>query len=258
MHSEKNPGTAPLARSGYEAFIEVLTGGYMKLLHIIGARPQFIKYFPMEQAILKVGAAVENRVVHTGQHYDFHMSQIFFEELGLHEPDHHLGVGSGSHGRQTALVLERVESVLMKEWPDLVVVYGDTNSTLGGALAAAKLHIPVAHVEAGLRSFNKKMPEELNRIMTDYLSTWLFCPSKAAILNLAAEGFNVSGPHGYEHPDVDRPAVVFSGDVMCDMFLQALTIAQKRSRILDQLDLAPHTYSLLTLHRAENTDNPDT
>lgn len=240
----------------------------MKMLHIVGARPQFIKYFPIQQAIDRIRAGKESKkgslqesrpdhhgtapfahnllsltsiLVHTGQHYDYRMSQIFFDELGIRPPDYHLGVGSGSHGQQTALVMQRAEEVLVKEKPDIVVVYGDTNSTLGGALAAAKLKIPVAHVEAGLRSFNKKMPEEINRVLTDHVSTYLFCPSETAVANLHREG-------------LDR---VFNvGDVMYDMLLHALNVAEAKSRIHDQLGITPKIYDLLTLHRAETTDYP--
>ena len=195
----------------------------VKLLHIIGARPQFIKYFPIQQASVRAQAGgglnptvspLSSVLVHTGQHYDYRLSQIFFDELGIRPPDYHLDVGSGSHGRQTAMVLQRTEEVLIKEKPDIVVVYGDTNSTLGGALAAAKLHIPVAHVEAGLRSFNKRMPEEVNRVLTDHVSSYLFCPSETAVENLRREGFTNASPL---RPDSSRVFMV--GDVMYDMVL---------------------------------------
>jgi UDP-N-acetylglucosamine 2-epimerase len=232
----------------------------VKLLHIIGARPQFIKYFPIQQASARAmgsigldlnGSPLSSVLVHTGQHYDYRLSQIFFDELGIRPPDYHLEVGSGTHGRQTAVVLQRTEEVLIKEKPDIVVVYGDTNSTLGGALAAAKLHIPVAHVEAGLRSFNKKMPEEINRLLTDHISTYLFCPSETSVENLRREGFTTASP-----PTPDNSGVFLVGDVMYDMVLLALGLAKEKSDILNHLNLEPKGYDLLTLHRAENTDDP--
>ena len=236
----------------------------MKLLHIIGARPQFIKYFPVQEAILKEASRypIENRLIHTGQHYDYLMSKVFFDELGIRPPDYHLEVGSGNHGQQTALVLQRVEDILLKEKPDVTIVYGDTNSTLGGALAASKLHIPIAHVEAGLRSFNKAMPEEINRILTDHVSAVLFCPSKSAINNLQKEGFT----NIYNNGDLaevplscsltpDHPLIMNVGDVMYDILLHALDLAKQKSCILTELALAEEDYALLTLHRAENTDD---
>jgi len=227
----------------------------MKLLHIIGARPQFIKYFPVQQAIRAAEAnhSIENLVIHTGQHYDYRMSKIFFDELGIEEPDYHLEVGSGGHGQQTGLVMQRVENVLFKEQPDIMIVYGDTNSTLGGALDAAKMHIPVAHVEAGLRSFNKRMPEEINRILTDHVSTYLFCPSETAVENLRREGFAADQQEIRGH---DAPLILNVGDVMYDMLRYALVLAQQKSTILSALGLQEKQYILLTLHRAENTDDP--
>ena len=250
----------------------------VKLLHIIGARPQFIKYFPIQQAIDRARASMQlipamlrqaphhtpdpspitSLLVHTGQHYDYRMSQIFFDELGIRPPDYHLDVGSGSHGQQTALVQQRAEEVLIKEKPDIVIVYGDTNSTLGGALAAAKLHIPVAHVEAGLRSFNKRMPEEINRILTDHVSTYLFCPSEPAVENLCREGLTTNSSPLADNatPDIDHPLITQVGDVMYDMLLFAVVIAEEKSRIIDQRGITPKGYDLLTLHRAETTDDP--
>lgn len=225
----------------------------LKLLHIIGARPQFIKYFPIQQAMDRPQyktTAFSSVLVHTGQHYDYQMSQVFFDELGIRPPDYHLEAGSGNHGKQTALVIQKSEDVLLKEKPDIVVVYGDTNSTLGGALAAAKLHIPVAHIEAGLRSFNKKMPEEINRVLTDHISSYLFCPSQVAVDNLAAESI---ASKAVNH----EPYVFIVGDVMYDVLLHALSIANKKSKILGHLNLNPKQYNLLTLHRAENTDDAE-
>ncbi len=220
----------------------------MKLLDIVGARPQFIKVGPILRAVDTHNRehpqrAIQEILVHTGQHYDREMSQVFFEELGLKEPDYHLGVGSGTHAYQTGEMLKRIEEVLVKEKPDLVMVYGDTNSTLAGALAAAKRHIPVAHVEAGLRSFNKKMPEEINRVLTDHISDLLFCPTKTAVENLKREGIT-QGVH-------------LVGDVMYDSVLYNVQLAEKRSRILEHLRLRPKGYALATVHRAENTDTPE-
>ncbi|MBI5740636.1 MAG: UDP-N-acetylglucosamine 2-epimerase (non-hydrolyzing) [Nitrospirae bacterium] len=229
----------------------------MKIVNIIGARPQFIKYVPVSKAIEKINASghpVRDVLVHTGQHYDYSMSKIFFDELGIKEPDYHLGVGSGPHGMQTASVLQKTEEVCLQERPDIVVVYGDTNSTLGGALASAKLHVPIAHVEAGLRSFNKCMPEEINRILTDHISSVLFCPTNAAVDNLCREGFEVRAVNGGP-PHISSPLIINTGDVMYDALLYSLKIAEEKSSVLRDLDIAPKTYRVLTVHRAENTDN---
>jgi UDP-GlcNAc3NAcA epimerase len=241
----------------------------LTILHIVGARPQFVKYFAVANALKKLSGATDI-LVHTGQHYDYSMSKIFFDELGIKEPDFHLEVGSGRHGEQTAKILQRVEETLLKVKPDIVMVYGDTNSTLGGALAAAKLLIPVAHVEAGLRSYNRSMPEEINRIVADRLSTVLFCPSASAVTSLKKEGFENVICNGALFPedsngsdlgsyrmDVNRPLVVNVGDVMYDVLLRVSAIAEKRSTILGRLQLTPKNYFLFTLHRAENTDNED-
>ncbi|MCK4823011.1 UDP-N-acetyl glucosamine 2-epimerase [bacterium] len=242
----------------------------MKIANIVGARPQFIKYFPVSRAVQKSGNVIEDILIHTGQHYHYKMSMVFFDEFGIKEPDYHLGVGSGSHGEQTGKIIQNAEKVLLKEKPDLVLVYGDTNSTLGGSLAATKLNIPVLHVEAGLRSCNKYMPEEINRILTDHASTILFCPSKTAVNNLINEGFQNILNHTALVPlnyfsqsraelnrkiDKNSPRVVNVGDVMYDVLLYALDIAERRSRILEQLMLTKRSYYLLTVHRAENTDN---
>ncbi|MGA4577384.1 non-hydrolyzing UDP-N-acetylglucosamine 2-epimerase [Limisphaera sp. VF-2] len=212
----------------------------MKIVSIVGARPQFIKAWPVSRALRQAGHT--EILVHTGQHYDDAMSRVFFEELGLPEPDVNLGIGSGSHGEQTGRMLVALEPVLLQHRPDWVLVYGDTNSTLAGALAAAKLHLPLAHVEAGLRSFNKRMPEEINRVLTDHCSDLLFCPTQTAVENLAREGIT-RGVH-------------LVGDVMHEALLEARQIAAQRSRILDQLGLEPRSYFLVTVHRAENTDEP--
>lgn len=244
----------------------------MKIINIVGARPQFIKYFPVSEAINNFrktsGMVVQDILIHTGQHYDYSMSKIFFDEFGIREPDYHLGVGSGSHGAQTGQILQRVEDVLLKEKPDIVVVYGDTNSTLGGALAASKLHIPIVHVEAGLRSYNKYMPEEINRVLTDHISSVLICPTEAAVKNLRSEGFTniVNDGKLYEvfdekchkvMDDIANSLVVNVGDVMYDVLLYAIGIASKRSKIMEQLQVTSKDYCLLTIHRAENTDDQE-
>jgi UDP-N-acetylglucosamine 2-epimerase len=217
----------------------------MKIVTIVGARPQFIKAASVSRAIQKRNKEHDTQMtevmVHTGQHYDENMSQVFFDELEIRKPDYNLGVGSGSHGKMTGMMLEKIEEVLLKEKPDAVLVYGDTNSTLAGALAASKLHIPVGHVEAGLRSFNRQMPEEINRVLTDHVSSFLFCPTDTAVKNLKKEGIT---------------AGVFKvGDVMFDSFLFNKQLAEKKSIILSELGIKPKGYCLVTVHREENTTN---
>jgi UDP-N-acetylglucosamine 2-epimerase len=212
----------------------------MKIALVVGARPNFVKMAPISREIRR---RVQEVIIHTGQHYDYEMSRIFFDELNIPEPDYHLNVGSGSHGLQTAEMLKKIEEVLMKEKPDLVLVFGDTNSTLAGALAASKLNIRVAHVEAGLRSFDKTMPEEINRVLTDHCSDLLFCPTKTSVRNLEMEGIS--------------EGVYLTGDVMVDVLQEAIKIAEKRVNILDQLQLRSKEYYLATIHRAENTDNAE-
>lgn len=218
--------------------------GLFKLLSVVGARPQFIKAAALNRQLrqAETGGNIVDILLHTGQHYDKNMSKVFFEQLDIPEPDYNLGVGSGPHGQQTARMLEGTERVLLKERPDLCVVYGDTNSTLAGALAAAKLGIPVAHVEAGLRSYNRAMPEETNRVLTDHVSDLLFCPTQTAVDNLAKEGI-VNGVH-------------LVGDVMYDCLLyyrpKARAIAQST---LCSLGLSSKGYVLATIHRAENTSD---
>jgi UDP-N-acetylglucosamine 2-epimerase len=217
----------------------------MKILTVVGARPQFIKAAAVEHAFRdarKSDAAFQTVLVHTGQHYDYGMSQVFFEELGLPEPNYDLGIGSGTHGMQTGRMLEALESVLLAERPQCVLVYGDTNSTLAGALAASKLHIPVAHVEAGLRSFNRQMPEEINRVLTDHLSQWLFCPTPTAVENLEREGIH------------DGVAEV--GDVMHELVTKYAPL-NKLPAEWERRGIRPGGYALATIHRAENTDDAD-
>lgn len=213
----------------------------MNILSVVGARPQFIKAAAVSR-VLREAPGVREVLVHTGQHYDDNMSGVFFEELDIPRPDHHLGVGSGPHGRQTGRMLEALEEVVLREAPDWVLVYGDTNSTLAGALAAVKLHVPVAHVEAGLRSFNRRMPEEVNRVLTDHAADLLLVPTAVAGRNLAAEG-------------VAPERIRRVGDVMYDAALFYAERAEARSRILGQLGLSPGGYALATIHRAETTDD---
>jgi UDP-GlcNAc3NAcA epimerase len=212
----------------------------MKVLTVIGARPQFIKAAPVSSAL--AAERVEEILVHTGQHFDAKMSDVFFSEMSIPAPRHHLGVGGLSHGVMTGRMLEGLEGVLSQEKPDVVLVYGDTNSTLAGALAAVKMHIPVAHVEAGLRSFNMRMPEEVNRRLADHVSTLLLVPNDTAVSNLAAEGI--------------RQGVHKVGDVMYDAALHFLDPAKRHSKALDRLGLVRGEYVLATIHRAENTDDP--
>jgi UDP-GlcNAc3NAcA epimerase len=210
----------------------------VKIVSVVGARPQFIKCAPVSRALRK---RHEEILVHTGQHYDANMSEVFFTELAIPAPDYHLGVGSGTQGEQTGRMLAAIEGVLLAEEPDAALVYGDTNSTLAGALAAAKLNIPVAHVEAGLRSFDRSMPEEINRVLTDHASTLLFCPTKTAAANLAAEGIT-EGVH-------------LTGDVMVDALRYNIEVAERESAILGTLGLSEGAYSVATVHRAANTDS---
>jgi UDP-GlcNAc3NAcA epimerase len=209
-----------------------------KIASVVGARPQFIKAAPVSRAL---ASSFDEKIVHTGQHYDYGMSEVFFTELGIRMPDYNLGVGSGSHAEQTGKMMIELEKVFDSLNPDLVLVYGDTNSTLAGALTASKMQIPIAHVEAGLRSYNRAMPEEINRVITDQLSSVLLCPTVVAVKNLKKEGI-VGGVHNV-------------GDVMYDALLHNLKLARERSTILSQLDLKPGVYALATVHRAANTDN---
>ena len=215
----------------------------MKLVTILGARPQFIKASMVSMEIANY-EEINEVIIHTGQHFDENMSRIFFEEMGIPEPDYNLGVNSLSHGTMTGRQLEKIEKILIKEKPDRVLVYGDTDSTLAGALAAVKLHIPVAHIEAGLRSFNRKMPEEINRILTDHAADMLFAPTETAVNNLKHEGF-------------DDEKVYIVGDVMYDAALHFGNIADEKSSIIDDIELEKQSYVLCTVHRQENTDNPD-
>ncbi|MDM1304706.1 UDP-N-acetylglucosamine 2-epimerase (non-hydrolyzing) [Acinetobacter indicus] len=214
----------------------------MKVFTVIGARPQFIKAAVLSRALQIVGKQkITEVIVHTGQHYDSNMSDVFFTELGIPKPNYNLGIGGGSHGQNTGRMLEKIEELLIIEQPDIVLVYGDTDSTLAGALAAAKLNIPVAHVEAGLRSFNMQMPEEVNRILTDQISQILFCPTDLAITNLEREGFNKKSVHMFQVGDVMQDSAVYYAPY---------AIKPKGFSLVDGFILA-------TLHRAENTNNPE-
>jgi UDP-GlcNAc3NAcA epimerase len=212
----------------------------MKVMTILGARPQFIKAAPVSQALRTAG--IVEYLLHTGQHYDRQMSKVFFDELKIPTPDTNLEIGSGPHGQQTGRMIEAIEQQIMAEKPDSLLVYGDTNSTLAGALAAAKLHVPVAHVEAGLRSWNREMPEEHNRVLTDHCSDILFCPTQNAVRNLHDEGI--------------KKGVHLVGDPMLDACMHFLPIAKKKSTILKDHNLSPNEYFLTTLHRPSNVDDP--
>ncbi|MEI4197510.1 non-hydrolyzing UDP-N-acetylglucosamine 2-epimerase [Roseovarius sp. E0-M6] len=213
----------------------------MKIVTIIGARPQFIKAAVVSRRILS-RTDMEEVLVHTGQHYDDNMSDVFFKEMGIPAPKYHLGIGGVGHGAMTGRQLEAIETVLIDEKPDILIVYGDTNSTLAGALAAAKLNIPVAHIEAGLRGFDRRVPEEVNRVVTDHVSSWLFAPTEAAVEHLRQEG-------------IDPENVVLSGDVMYDAALVYGAEAEQKSDILDRLNLVSGDFRFCTTHRQENTDN---
>ncbi len=210
----------------------------MKIASVIGARPQFIKEAPLVRELRKEH---EELIIHTGQHYDYEMSRIFFSDLKIPEPDYNLGVGSGPHGKQTAEMLAKLESVFVKEKPDMVIVSGDTNTTLAGALAASKLKLRLAHIESGMRSFDKSMPEEINRILADHASDFLFCSTRIAVQNLMKEGISKN--------------VFNAGDVMIDAIRENIGIAEKKSNILDKLKLKGRKYVVATVHRAGNTDD---
>jgi UDP-GlcNAc3NAcA epimerase len=211
----------------------------MKIASIVGARPNFIKLSPVCKELKRCG--LDNIIIHTGQHYNYEMDRVFFDEMGIPTPDYHLGIGSGSHGFQTGEMLKEVERALVAEKPDAVIVFGDTNSTLAGGLAAAKLHIKCAHIEAGLRSYDRKMPEEINRVLVDHCSDLLLCPTRTAVENLAREGITKN--------------VYLTGDVMADAQMDCQRIAENKSHILESLKLKPKEYFLVTVHRASNTDD---
>ncbi len=225
----------------------------IKIVTIIGARPQIIKAAALSRSIKNsFSKEITEIIVHTGQHYDDEMSTVFFEELSIPKPNYNLNIGSANHGMQTAQMIKGIEDILIKECPNYIVLYGDTNSTLAGAIAASKIGIPVVHIEAGLRSFNKSMPEEINRIVCDHVSTLLFSPTKTGYKNLLKEGFEDN------HPPftIDNPGIYHCGDIMYDNTLYYSEIAEKKSKILQIHSLEPNNFLLGTIHRNNNTDDP--
>jgi len=226
----------------------------LKVLNIVGARPQIIKAAAISRAITNdFPDRFEEIIVHTGQHYDRELSDVFFDELEIKMPDFNLQVGSARHGRQTGLIMERIEDVMLSEKPDCVIIYGDTNSTLAAALAASKQHFPVVHIEAGMRSFNKQMPEELNRIVADHASTLLFAPTNTAFKNLMAEGFRPENVFPYS---INNPRVILTGDIMYDNSLFYAELAEKKKKSFFQnLEIEDGNYVLVTIHRDTNTDD---
>lgn len=227
----------------------------IKIVTIVGARPQIIKAAALSRAINdQFKNQISEVIVHTGQHYDHNMSQVFFDELRIPQPDINLNIGSASHGIQTAKMIQGIEKILHERKPNAIVLYGDTNSTLAGAIAASKIHVPVVHIEAGLRSFNKSMPEEINRIMCDHVSTLLFTPTKAGLTNLQNEGFELHRSKSYS---VDHPGVFHCGDVMYDNSLYFARMAETQSAIFNHFKTKPNQYILATIHRDHNTDQPE-
>lgn len=226
----------------------------IKLVTVIGARPQIIKAAALSRAIKNTfQKEIREVIVHTGQHYDENMSQVFFDELRIPQPDYNLNTGSGSHGKQTASMITGIEEILLKEKPNAIVLYGDTNSTLAGAIAASKIQVPVIHIEAGLRSYNKSMPEEINRIMCDHVSTLLFSPTRAGYENLLKEGFK----HNNQAPfNFDTPKIYHCGDVMYDNSLYFSPVAEEKTKVLKDNNLLSGKFILTTIHRNNNTDDP--
>ena len=225
-----------------------------KILTIIGARPQIIKAAAISRAIKNnFSTQIEELIIHTGQHYDNNMSEIFFEELGIPNPNYNLKVGSASHGQQTAKIIEGIENLILNENPDGIIVYGDTNSTVAAALAAGKLQLPIFHIEAGLRSFNKAMPEEINRILSDHISTLLFCPTQTAMNNLKREGFSLENKL---KASIDNPHSYLCGDIMFDNSLHFSAISDEKATIINEESLSEEKFILVTIHRNANTDEP--
>ncbi len=230
----------------------------LKIFTIVGARPQIIKSAAISRQVKTTfKGQIQETIIHTGQHYDENMSQVFFDEMEIPKPDFNLNIGSGTHGSQTARMIEGIEKLLLEHNPDALVIYGDTNSTLAGAIAASKIHVPVVHIEAGLRSFNKSMPEEINRILADNVSTLLFSPTKTGYTNLLIEGFEDTEKTGRKKFDKDHPGIFHCGDVMYDNTLYFSEIAEKRSKALEQNNLVADNFVLVTIHRDSNTDNPE-
>lgn len=225
----------------------------LRILTVIGARPQIIKSAALSRAVNgPFNGRIEESLLHTGQHYDGNMSQVFFDELGLPPAAMNLNIGSGSAGATTARMIEGIEAVLLRKEHDMLVIYGDTNSTLAGAIAASKVQVPVAHIEAGLRSFNKSMPEEVNRVMADHCSTWLFCPTETAVVNLEREGFK---REAQGHPTADQPHVMNCGDVMYDNTLHFSSMHDGLD-LFTRSGLEKEAYALVTVHRQQNADDP--
>ncbi len=226
----------------------------LKILNIVGARPQIIKASAISRAVAgEFADKIDEVIIHTGQHYDRELSEVFFDELEIRKPDHNLQVGSGRHGRQTGLILERIEEVILNEKPGCIVIYGDTNSTLAAALAASKQHYPVVHIEAGMRSFNKTMPEELNRIVADHASTLLFASTNTAFKNLMAEGFR---PENVAPYSINNPRMVLTGDIMYDNSLFYAGLAERKKHdFIDKMGLSGDEFVLVTIHREINTDD---
>jgi UDP-GlcNAc3NAcA epimerase len=227
----------------------------VKIVTVVGARPQFIKAAAISRAIRsQFGDQIKEVLLHTGQHYDPGMSQVFFEELGLPKEDYNLNVGSGTHAVQTAAIMIGVEEILLKEKPDYLLLYGDTNSTLAGAVAASKLHIPIIHIEGGVRSYYKGMPEEVNRVICDHLSTLIFVPTLSGVESLWREGFQKNNQPPFT---ADNPKVYHCGDIMYDNSLLLAEVAKKKSTVLDQHDLRAKKFALVTMHRPNNVDDPE-
>lgn len=225
----------------------------IKIFTIIGARPQIIKAAAISREIKKsYSNKIEEVIIHTGQHYDENMSNVFFEELGIPKPTHNLNIGSGKHGEQTAKMIIGIEILLEEEEPNYILIYGDTNSTLSGAIAASKIQVPVIHIEAGLRSYNKKMPEEINRVLSDHVSSYLFPPTETGLDNLKKEGFSLNSKPPYSF---DNPAIFNFGDVMYDNSMYFSEIADKKSNILSELGINNEKFILTTIHRNNNTDD---
>lgn len=227
----------------------------IKIVTIIGARPQIIKAAALSRAIKnKFNNSISEIIVHTGQHYDENMSNVFFTELNIPQPNYNLNVGSGSHGKQTAKMIEGIEEILIKEKPNAIVLYGDTNSTLAGGIAASKIHVPVVHIEAGLRSYNKAMPEEVNRILCDHISTLLFSPTKTGYSNLIKEGFKENNKSPY---NANNPKIYHCGDVMYDNSLHFSEVAEQKTDVISKSQLQKNNFILATIHRNNNTDEPE-
>jgi UDP-GlcNAc3NAcA epimerase len=227
----------------------------IKIVTIIGARPQIIKAAALSRAIKNnFSTTIEEIIVHTGQHYDANMSGVFFDELQIPQPNYNLNVGSGSHAKQTATMLTGIEEILLKEKPQAIVLYGDTNSTLAGSLAGSKIQVPVVHIEAGLRSFNKTMPEEINRIMCDHVSTLLFSPTQAGYDNLVKEGFKIDTKAPY---NINNPKIYHCGDVMYDNSLHFASVAEQKSKVIEKYNLQKNDFVLATIHRDNNTDSSE-